>query len=296
MSSTASSAEKKDFRRLRDEGHARGVSRAIGQGFVSARNAWARGLIAIGVTPNMLTLFGFLLTCGTAWCLLRGGSHTHAADRAAGGPPWMLLAFIGLFFAFACDMLDGAVARIGKQSTPLGAVLDSSLDRFSDLVLFVALIGHFAYLNNVTYTILSALALSNAFLISYVKARSETMIPDCTVGYWLRGERSAALFIACGAGTIPAVLWQQATLTAFTVLRRLVWTHQVLTAQARGLPMPSNVPAPGWRGLLKPWRYPRGSIPYDLVTGTNIAFIIFGANLSRVFGPNEDPIRAWLTR
>ena len=291
MNDSADSKAVHDFKRFRAEGHRPGVSRAIGQGFCDARNFCARVLIAIGVTPNMLTIAGFLATCGAAWCFLLGGSYSHAAARAAGLPPYMLIAGAMLVLASAFDMLDGAVARIGKLSTPLGAVLDSSVDRFSDMAIYLALVGHFMLRQNLTYTLLAALALCSSFLISYIKARSETMIPSCGVGYWQRGERNAALLIAAFAGTVPTVLWQQAISPAFTVLRRLVWTHQVLTAQAADRPGPSSTPLSGWRGLLKPWRYPRGSVPYDVVTGLNIAFIIFGSWLSPLFGPAADPLK-----
>ncbi len=285
---------KQDFSRWRSEGHRRGVSLAIGRGFAAARDAVARGLIAAGVTPNLLTLAGFLATCGAAVALLLGGSGSPTAPRAAGQPPYLLWAAAGLVLAGAFDMLDGAVARLGGLSTPLGAVLDSCVDRFSDLVIYLALIGHFVIRGNATYAVLAAAALSNAFLISYVKARSECLIRSCAVGYWMRGERSAALLIAVVAGGVPAVLWQQAILPALTVLRRLVWTWQCLTAAAAGRPTPENRPPPGWRGLARPWRYPRGSIPYDLVTGVNIAFIVFGGAVSPFFGPDADPLRAWL--
>jgi phosphatidylglycerophosphate synthase len=280
-----------DFRRFKEEGGRPGTSRAIGQGFCNVRDALARGLIAVGLTPNMLTIAGFLATCGAAGCFFFGGSLSHSAARASGQPPYMLFAAGFLFLASAFDMLDGAVAKLGKLQTPIGAVLDSSVDRFSDLVVYLGLIGHFVIQQNLTYSMLSAVALGNTFLISYVKARSETLIPSCPVGYWMRGERCVALLIAAGAGTVPAVVWQQAILPAFTVLRRLTWTHQVLAAEAAGRPAPSNRPAAGWRGLLKPWRYPRGSVPYDFVTGANILFIILASRISPLFGPLEDPLR-----
>lgn len=290
MSDPAPPVKSKDFKRFKEEGHRAGMSRAIGQGFCDARDAIARRLIRVGVTPNMLTIAGFLATCGAAYCFFSGGSHTHAALRQLAMPPYMYLAGAFLILASAFDMLDGAVARIGKLSTPLGAVLDSSVDRFSDMAMYLALIGHFFISRNLTYTLLAAFALCSSFLISYIKARSETLIPSCGVGYWQRGERNAALLIASLAGTVPAVLWQQAISPAFTVLRRLVWTHQVLTAQVAGCPLPSSVPLPGWRGLLKPWRYPRGSVPYDVVTGVNILFIILAGRLSPLFGPSSDPL------
>lgn len=294
MPPTSEPAPKKDFTRFRKEGHRGGTSLAIGHGFCVSRDWVARRLIAVGVTPNLLTIAGFLATCGAAVCFFLGGSHRHVTLRELGLPPYLLLAAAGLFLASAFDMLDGAVARLGGLSTPLGAVLDSSVDRFSDLVIYLALVGHFVLQGNLTYAMLSAAALSNAFLISYVKARSECLIPSCEVGYWMRGERNAALLIAATAGAMPAVLWQQAVSPAFTVLRRLVWTWQCLEAQASQRPAPESRPPPGWRGLLRPWRYPRGSIPYDVVTGANIAFIVFGHCLSPLFGPATDPLRRWL--
>ena len=122
---------------------------------------------------------------------------------------WPALAALFLFAAFACDMLDGAVARVGHLGSRSGAVLDSAVDRFSDMAIYLACALHFALLPqpNVTYQLLAVLALCNGVLISYIKARAENMIEDCTVGYWLRGERCAALLIGCTFGHMPAVLW-----------------------------------------------------------------------------------------
>ncbi|HVP10188.1 MAG TPA: CDP-alcohol phosphatidyltransferase family protein [Phycisphaerae bacterium] len=280
-----------DFRRFKESGQRAGTSLAIGRGFCNTRDAIARRLIAAHISPNTLTIFGLLATCVAAACFFRGGSYSHAALRQAGLPPYMLLAGVFLVLASAMDMLDGAVAKLGKQQTPLGAVLDSSVDRISDAAIYIGLIGHFILVGNLTYGVLSGVAMANAMLISYVKARSECIIPDCSVGYWMRGERSAALLIAAFAGTVPAVLWQQAISPAFTVLRRLVFFHQALAAKEAGRPGPSTAAPHGLLSLLRPWRYPRGSIPYDIVTGTNIAFIIFAHYFHPVFGPGVDPLR-----
>ena len=136
--------------------------------------------------------------------------------------------------------------------------------------------------------------MANAVMISYIKARAELVIPDCGVGYWLRGERSAALLIVCIAGNIPAALWQQAILPFFTVVRRVGWTRRVLAAQSAGVPLPRDAPEGGVWSILRPWRYPRGSIPYDLVTGANIAFLIVAPYLHNVFGGDADPFRRLL--
>ncbi len=292
MTSSAS----KDFRRLKREGHASGSSFAIGMGFVRARDAIARGLVRLGVTPNHLSLLGACFTLAAAACLLPGAQESWTDALAGGRWPWPFWCAVVLFLASACDMLDGAVARIGEMSTPLGAVLDSSLDRFSDMAIYLAIAAHFTWHANVTYSLLAMIALCNATLISYVKARSETLIKDCSVGYWLRGERSAALLIAAFASHIPAVLWQQALLTTFTVWRRLQWTHTVLASEAHAAPEPDPGPFRDWRRYLAPWRFPRGSLPYDLVTATNIAWIIFAPPISSVFAGTSDPIRQWLAR
>ena len=265
------------------------LGRLIGAIFTIPRDAIAAWFVAIGVTPNMLTILGFLATCAAAACFFLGGGHRHAELRGLGQPPYLLLAGACLILASAFDMLDGAVARIGRLSTPLGAVLDSSVDRLSDVVVYIGLMGHFAVRGNLTYAVLAAVAMGSAMMISYVKARSENLIPDCEVGYWVRGERSAALLIGAFAGTMPAVLWQQSISAGLTVLRRLVWTYQVLAAQAAGRPPPPKTPSGAW-GLLRPWRYPRGSWPSIIATAANILFIIFAARISPLFGGGVDPL------
>ena len=237
----------------------------------------ARLLIRARVTPNSLTFVGFLLTVGAGYCLARGAVERVPYFRGEDGPAgfWPLAAGVLLILAGACDMLDGAVARLGKLSSRFGAILDSSLDRFSDMAVYIGCLLYFAMRGNITYQVLAVVALCNAFLISYLKARAENIIPDCSVGYWARGERFAAILIGCLSGHVPAVLWQQAVLPFFTVLRRLGHAHQVVSAPGGRQRAPSRGPGPGWRVWLRPWRCPRGSIPYDLVTGFNIAFILF---------------------
>ena len=298
---TSGKGPSKDFRRLRESGETAGVSRAIGGAFVASRDALARVLIRLGITPNHLTLLGFLMTVGAAYCLARGASSQLPYFYSGVGPKgwWPLGAAVFLTLAGACDMLDGAVARIGKLSTRFGAMLDSSLDRFSDMAVYLGCALHFAWQGNITYQLLAILALCGAVLISYIKARAEAEIDDCSVGYWLRGERCAALLISCLSGHVPAMLWQQALSPMFTVWRRLTYTRSALAALEAGRPVPPTGPDAGWRGLLRPWRYARGSIPYDVVTGLNIAYLVFAARIWSellAFGDWADPLSRLLGR
>jgi CDP-diacylglycerol--glycerol-3-phosphate 3-phosphatidyltransferase len=258
------------------------------------RDLIARGLAACGITPNVLTLLGLLATCATAVCFFRGGGYLPAQLHEMGLPSYPMIGGIFLLVACAMDMLDGAVARIGKMATPLGAVLDSSVDRLSDAAIYIALVGHFALRGNLTYSLFAIIALTHAMLISYIKARGECIIPDCGVGYWARPERCVAILSGAFGAGLCGTLWSQAILPAFTVLRRLRWFHAALAAKEQGKPLPVKKPPTGLSGLLRPWRYPRGSLPFDVVSAINIAFAAIAPYLHPIFRPESDPLRSLL--
>jgi phosphatidylglycerophosphate synthase len=285
-----------DFQTLREQGHRPGIGKAIGMGFAVTRDLLARGLVRLGVSPNHLSFAGFGFTLAAAACYVAGGSHAliGPADGTVPVSWWPLWAAIFIFLASAGDMLDGAVARVGKIKTPFGAVLDSTLDRFSDVSMFAGLALHFAMIGNLTYTMLAIIALSNTFLISYVKARAEDIIDDCSVGFWGRGERNAGFLIASFAGHLPGFLWLLAVATAFTVFRRVDYARAVLRRQTTG-PQPLKGPFEDWRRPLAPWRFPRGSKPYDFVAACCIAFILFAPWIWPFFYGTTDPLATILT-
>lgn len=273
-----------------------GVGRAIGTGFMAARDFLARGLVAMGIKPNTLTLAGFVFTAAAGALLARGAGDrlsgtclwgeflTHANPGYIGLSSWNLWAAVMMVLCGATDMLDGAVARIGHSASTFGAFLDSTLDRFSDFVIFAGIAFFYAWHANVTYTLLAVLCISNSFNISYTRARAETLIPRCRVGYWQRGERHAAVLISLFAFNVPAMLWQQAISPAFTVWRRIFYTWQVTRGKT-----PVEDPRQGnWFDKICPWHWPRMTWPYDVVTGLNIAFLIFAPI------PQTDVIRHWL--
>jgi CDP-diacylglycerol--glycerol-3-phosphate 3-phosphatidyltransferase len=263
------------------------IGRAIGFGFVTARDFVARGLIRVGISPNTLTLTGVVLTIGAGVCYALGAGSDRLAWRltvrpgSAGAMP--LLAGGLLVLSSACDMLDGAVARLAGKGTPFGAFLDSTLDRFSDFAVYAGIAVYYARQSpaNLTFVLGSMVAFFNAFMISYTRARAEDLIDSCTVGYWQRGERSAAILIATFAYNAPALIVQQAILPMLTVLRRLAHTRAALLGRAE---TPDLSAAPLHRKL-RLWRWPRMSLPYDVITGLNIAWLIFAPV------GNVDPLR-----
>lgn len=274
-------AERDTTRTARTPGGARGASGGAGRLFAAGRDAVAHTLIRLHVPPNAITLAGFVLTLAAAWTLWRGASHElpfFASGRAPTSVwPWVAAAW--LIAAGACDMLDGAVARLGNLRTAFGAVLDSTLDRASDAALLGAVALHYAAAGNVPWTAIALLALTNSLLISYIKARAENLIEDCSVGFWLRGERIAFLLIGALVGHIPAAVALIAGPGFLTVLRRLLYARAAIAARDQGRPVPRRGPAPGWRGWLQPWRHPRGSPGYDLVITLCGLFIIAAPRL-----------------
>lgn len=290
-----------DFRRLRETGERSGVSLAIGGRICAARDVVARGFIRVGFTPNRMTVLGLLLTCGAGFCLAWGALDQVPYFYNGGGPKswWPVGAALFLFLAGASDMLDGAIARVGNMQTRFGAILDSSLDRFGDMALFLGCAVCFALAENLTLVVLAIVALGNAMSISYIKARAEEVIDDCSVGFWLRGERIAAVLIGCITGHMVAVIWQLALSSTLTVWRRLDFARRTVSAQDAGGPPPPRGPAPGVWGRVQLWRHPRGSWPYDLVVGANIAYIVVAPWLWPMLtgeGPAGDPLRLWLGR
>jgi CDP-diacylglycerol---glycerol-3-phosphate 3-phosphatidyltransferase len=257
------------------------IGKTVGWFFKTWRDSWARGLVRLGVTPNALTVFGTLCSVAAGGVL---GMATWTDE-----PRYSLLAGGFLFLAFAGDMLDGAVARIGGKSTTFGALLDSTLDRVSDFALWAGLgVGYILRdPPNVTFALLCMVGFAEAVLISYVKARAEDFVDHCGVGYWQRGERSAGIIIAAFACNPHAYVVELSILSLFTVLRRILHARALLAGRS---PVTDARTRGRWYHKLQPWLYPRATWPYDLLTITYIAFLIFGP----VDPDRWDLLRRWL--
>jgi len=264
------------------------IGRALGESTSAFRDAVARGLIRLGVTPNALTLTGMVLTVGAGVCYAIGARSRLGWSLApsADANLYLMTAFALLVLASLCDMLDGAVARLGGKGSAFGAFLDSTLDRFSDFAVYAGIAVCYARARpaNVTFVLLSMLAFFNAFMISYTRARAEDIIEKCSVGYWQRGERCAAILIATYVHNIPALVLQQAVLPALTVIRRLAYTRAVIAGR-----QPITDPRSGGFWLkIRLWRWPRMTVPYDIVTAANIVWLV-------VARPEPaDVLRRWL--
>lgn len=180
-----------------------------GRGWIATPLTYiARGLEATGISPNVLTLIGFLLTVLVAVILATG-------NLLAGG---LLLIFAALF-----DTLDGALARHSQQVTVFGAFLDSVMDRYSEAVtLFALMILFSASTEGRMNVLLLAATLIGSLLVSYTRARAEAVNIECKEGLFQRTERIVVLIIGLVTGWVTPALWVLALFTNFTALQRVV--------------------------------------------------------------------------
>lgn len=263
------------------------IGKTVGGWFCSWRDSLAGMLVRAGATPNMLTIAGMAWMIVAAVFLALGAGAPIGASLGPGDlrryDPnlYCILAGVALVLCSAGDMLDGAVARIGNSATTFGAFLDSTLDRVGDFAIYLGIAWYFALRGNVTFTVLPFLAFFAGVMISYTRARAEDLIKHCTVGYWQRGERNAAMLIAALAGNIPALVLQQATSPLLTVWARIRHTWAVTNGQS---PIIDPRQSPRALDRLKWWRYPRMTVQYDIVTLLNIAWLIF-ARIPATFDP-----------
>jgi len=178
------------------------------------------------VHPNLLTTLGFLVTVSSGFAF-----HQHHV-RTAG-----FLILLGGFF----DILDGRVARLTQLGSKFGAFYDSTLDRISEIVVFLSLYNDYRLeLGDVGMIYLIMLAMAGSLMISYTRARAEALGIDCRVGLMPRAERVVLLGLAALAFgeewngfVLKAVIALLAILTNLTAFQRIIWVYQ----HARGVPL-----------------------------------------------------------
>ena len=187
------------------------------------------GLADRRVHPNLLTTIGFLLTIAAGLAF-----HQHWVSVAG------FLVLLGGFF----DILDGRVARISGLGSKFGAFYDSTLDRVSEIAVYLGLLSLYndyrLELGDVGMIYLIMLAMAGSLMVSYTRARAEALGLDCRVGLMPRAERVvligvASLFFgtAWNGLILKAVIALLAVLTNITAFQRIIWVYQ----HARGVPL-----------------------------------------------------------
>ena len=214
-----------------------------------------RGSVALGIHPNVLTLIGVLINVIAAWAL--------GNDR-------FLLAGLIMIVANIFDFIDGKMAHITNTVSRFGAFWDSTLDRFSDIALFLGLIYLYADVRRTDYVMITALAMMFSIMTSYARARAESLIDKCKVGFMERPERIVLFMIGAFTDRMAGVLWVILVLSIVTVANRIHYTYLALNDR----PMPTGgnpISAVFWRAFF--WRDERTTLPYDLWVIAILAFV-----------------------
>lgn len=155
-------------------------------------NPLIQSLIRIGVTPNTVTTLGFLFNTLAAVLFIIGGFQEQNDALTLVGWGGAILLFAGLF-----DMMDGRLARQGNMCSTFGALYDSVLDRYSELVTLFGILFFLLQQHYFWSAVLTALALIGSIMVSYVRARAEGLGITCKTGLMQRPERVVLTALGC---------------------------------------------------------------------------------------------------
>ena len=179
--------------------------------------AWSdpvgRALVRLHLRPNHLTMCGLLVSA------CAGAAFVFGHVRAAG----LLLILAGLF-----DLFDGSLARASGQATTFGAFLDSVIDRYSDIVVMLGIVVLYARMPHARGALLAMAGLAGSVMVSYTKARAESIGIDCSVGVMERPERLICLIAGALLDVMEPALWVLAVLANLTALQRILFTRRLL--------------------------------------------------------------------
>ena len=227
---------------------------AIGAACMYPMRLIIRTCVALRIHPNTLTLIGVFVNVGAAWAL---GYHHFR---------WALLI---LLVANIFDFIDGKVAHELQMQSEFGAFWDSTLDRFSDLALATGLIFLYSKLGRSDYVLVAALTLAFSIMTSYARARAESLIKKCKVGFMERPERIVLVILGAGTNRMAAALWVILLLSVVSVWDRIYYTYLVLNKR----PMPTRNGVAGFFTRAFFWTDDRATLAYDVWVIAILAFL-----------------------
>lgn len=181
--------------------------------FAHLTNPVATVLISLGVTANMVTILGFIISAIAGISL--------AYER-------LILGGILIVVGGSFDMIDGAVARLRKVSDSSGALLDSVMDRYSEGAIFIGIAAYFHKTSNfygALGILLTFATIIGSFLVSYTRARSEGLAIECKVGLMQRTERLVLLAIGIIANGVLKDLVANNLILIIVLVILTIFTH-----------------------------------------------------------------------
>ena len=189
---------------------------AVGRACGALLDAIVRLLALARINPNVLTLMGLVVNSYAAFLF---GSATGENPRRMFFYAGLVIIGSGFF-----DLVDGRVARASNRVSLFGGFFDSVVDRYSDASLFFGLLVYYARGNRFFYVVLTALVMISAIMVSYARARAESIIGTCRVGFLERPERLVLIIIGALFNVMAPALWVIAVLSTITVIHRITYT------------------------------------------------------------------------
>jgi CDP-diacylglycerol--glycerol-3-phosphate 3-phosphatidyltransferase len=170
----------------------------------------ARFISRTGISPNVITVIGFLLMVGVAFVLANG---------------YLVLGGLLIIAAALFDAIDGTLARMMGRTSRFGAFLDSTLDRFSEAIIFLGLFIYLIGQDQKIELILIYATVVGSMMVSYARARAEGIGVPLKDGLFTRFERIFILVVGLLFNQLTLALWVLAIFTNFTAIQRmyLVW-------------------------------------------------------------------------
>jgi CDP-diacylglycerol--glycerol-3-phosphate 3-phosphatidyltransferase len=190
-------------------------------------NPIIKGMIRIGITPNLVTTLGFVGNLVAMWLFLEAalafGEGNMPCAYAYIGWGGAIILFAGLF-----DMMDGRLARLGNMSSVFGALWDSTLDRYSELVTLFAIVMVFVKADWFWMSVVTFAALVGSIMVSYVRARAEGLQIECKVGLMQRPERVVLTALGAIATALTLdILWLAAAMAIIALLANATAFYRV---------------------------------------------------------------------
>jgi CDP-diacylglycerol--glycerol-3-phosphate 3-phosphatidyltransferase len=187
-----------------------------------------RMLALARINPNVLTFMGLVVNIAAAFFFGYADADNQRKMFFYAG-----LVIIGSGFF---DLVDGRVARASNKVTRFGGFFDSVVDRYSDASQYFGLLVFYARGDRTFYIVLTGFVMISAIMVSYTRARAESLIGSCKVGFMERPERLVLIILGALFNRMAPVLWLIAVLSTITVIHRTVHTWrqtQILEAEAR---------------------------------------------------------------
>ena len=189
----------------------------------------ARVLLQAHVRPNHLTVVGLGVSIVAATALAHGRLRTGA----------VLLTLAGLF-----DFFDGSLARLANRVSAFGAFLDSVVDRYSDLVVLLGVVLFYHWSADTVGLLLTLITVVGTVMVSYTKARAQSIGLACEIGLMERPERLIVLIAGATFHVLTPAMIVLAVLTHLTALQRILYTRRVTVGAAARKNAPAPKPAP----------------------------------------------------